>query len=641
MTIAPLGSPRILVSDAATLTRLKSLLTNHVGSATRFKSYVDSQLAGTDNYGFEAWHAALMAQITGDASYCTFAVNLTDTFVKSEEALISQNQRAAVAGDSYLEIGHDIGNLAFVYDWCRAQMTDAQRVRWKNYGNQAIWNVWNYQNATWGNTVYPGTGWGTDDPENNYYYSFLRGTMLLGLATYGENDQAQTWINKFRDEKIGKQLMPAFNADLQGGGSREGTGYGSSLNSLFTLYYLWEKSTGDRIADLTPHTLASLDKSMHDIVPTLDRIAPTGDHSRDSTASLYDYHRIYLEVLSLLYPNDTAAGISKTLLSQSSVPQMSAGFNYWADYIFDQTSIGTQPLSRLPTAHWGSGTGQFSARSTWTTTAAYLNFICGPYTQSHAHQDQGSFVFFKGNWLAIDENLNSHSGLAQLEAAHNLVRLQQNGQDIGQNFGASCALQALADSATYSYALARVTPMYGSNPAVTKVEREFLLIKPATLVLLDRVQVTSAIARVWTLNVQGTPTVSGDHLTAMSGSNQLDVVRLAPTGLSSQVIAWPSLNTASDTEYFSGSRVDVADTSGTSSVFLNVLGADHAFTNAVRSDVSGQTGAQITLADGSTATVRFSTDGTGGTLEIKNQSGTITFSGTLPTSIQAPPRFAN
>ena len=328
---------------------------------------------------------------------------------------------------------------------------------------------------------------------------------------------------------------------------------------------------------------------MHDIVPTLDRISPTGDQSRDSTASLYDYHRYYLEVLSVLYPSDPAAGISRTLLSQSSVPQMSGGFNFWADYLFDQTSIAAQPLSRLPTAHWGSGTGQFSARSAWTTGAGYFNFICGPYTQSHAHQDQSSFVFFKGNWLAIDEDINTHSGLAQMAAAHNLVRLQQGGQDIGQNYGASCSMQALADNSTYSYALARVTPMYGSNPAVTKVEREFLLIKPATLVVLDRVQVQagSGIARVWTLNVQGTPTVSGDHLTATSGSNQLDVVRLAPAGLTSQVIAWPSLNTSSDTEYFSGSRVDVTDTNGASSVFLHVLGADHAFTSAVRSDIVG------------------------------------------------------
>jgi len=611
------------------------------GSATRFKAYVDSQIAGNGNWGFEPWHSALLTPVTGSASYCQFSVSQTDAFIQSEMTLIDQNQQPQVAGDSYLEIGQYVGGMALVYDWCRAQMSDAQRTVWRTYGNLSLTNLWNQANATWGNTKYPGTGWAVDDPEDNYYYSFLRATMLFGLATYGENDQAEAWLTKFRTEKIANELVPAFNADLVGGGSREGTGYGTSLNELFTLYYLWEKSTGDRLADLTPHTLNSLDKALHDIVPTLDRISPTGDQSRDSTASLYDYHRIYLESLSQLYPSDVAAGLSKTLLSQSSVPQMSGGFNMWADFMFDQSNITAQPMTRLPTAHWGSGTGQLSARSSWTTGGTYFNFICGPYTQSHAHQDQGSFVFFKGNSLAIDEDINTHSGLAQLEAVHNLVRLQQSGQDIGQGYGNSCAMLALADNATFSYALARVTPMFAATPAVTKVEREFLLIKPSTLVILDRVQAAAGIARVWTLNVQGTPTVSGDSLSAMSGGNRLDVTRLAPTGLSSTVIPWSTFNTPSDTEYFSGSRVDVSDTNGTSSVFLNVLGADHSFSTAVRSDAAGQTGAQITLADGSVATVRFSTDGTGGMLNIVNSSGTSTYSGMLPTGVQAPPRFGN
>jgi len=181
------------------------------------------------------------------------------------------------------------------------------------------------------------------------------------------------------------------------------------MKGLFDLYYWWEKSTTERIADLTPHTLASFDKFMHDIVPTLDRVAPTGDHARDSTASLFDYHREYLEILSRLYPADVMAGLSKTLLSQSSVKSMSQGFEAWIDYVYDQSDIATQPMTRLPTAHWGAGTGQFSMRSAWATDASYANLICGPYTESHAHHDQGSFVFFKGNWLAFDENIDSHS----------------------------------------------------------------------------------------------------------------------------------------------------------------------------------------------------------------------------------------
>ncbi len=626
------------MNDTATISRLRTSLSANAAAATRFKALVDAEVAGARAYDFKPWYAALMGQITGTTSYCTFAVARTEAFVASEEALFQNNQRAVVAGDSYLEVGGMIGNVALVYDWCRPQMTAAQRTRWANYGNQAVWNVWNYNQAKWGNTTYAWSGWSIDNPSNNYYYSFLRATMLLGLATYGENTQAQGWLDKFRTEKIANQLVPTFNRDLAGGGSREGTGYGVAMKGLFDLYYWWEKSTGQRIADLTPHTLASLEKFMHDVVPTLDRIAPTGDHARDSTASLFDYHREYLEILSRLYPTDVMAGVSKTLLAQSSVPRMYNSFEAWVDFLYDQADITAQPLSRLPTARWGSGTGQFSMRSAWATDATYANLICGPYTESHAHRDQGSFVLFKGNWLAFDENINSHSGIAQDEVNHNLVRIEQNGAVVTQPGNSSCSMLALADNAVYSYGLARVTPVYSGKAVVAKVEREFLLIKPSTLVVLDRVQTTgTGVRRVWTLNLPGTPTVTGDRLTSMSGNNQLDVVRLAPTGLASTVVSWPSANS----DMSAGSRVDVADSTGDTSVFLNVLGADRAFSTAVRSDATGQTGALITLANGSTATVRFSTAGTGGTLEIRNQAGQVTSTGALPTTIQTPPRLAN
>lgn len=635
MVIAPLGMPRILLPDAATSARLRDAMAKGQSSATRFKTMVDAEIAGAGYWGFQLWNAALMSQVSGNASYCNYAVTKTDKFVMSEEALISAGKRPVVAGDSYLDVGGIVGNLAIVYDWCRPQMTADQRTRWTTYGNQAVWNVWNYKIAKWGSTASPWTGWSVDNPSNNYYYSFLRATMLLGLATYGENSQAQAWIDKFRTEKIANQLVPTFVRDLVGGGSREGTGYGTAMKGLFDLYFWWEKSTGERIANLTPHTYASFAKAMHDIVPTLDRIAPTGDQARDSTASLFDYHREYLLILSRLYPANWMSGVSKTLLSQSSVPKMANGFEFWVDYLYDQSDIAAQPLSRLATARWSSGSGQFTTRSSWAQDATFANFICGPYTESHAHRDQGSFVLFKGNWLAYDEIIATHSGISQGEALHNLVRIEQAGNVVPQTYGSTCSMLALADTPNYSYGLAKVTPVYAGKAAVVKVEREFLLIKPGTLVILDRVQTSgSGIKRIWTLNLPGTPTVSGDRLTATSGANQLDVLRLAPTGLASKVVSWPSV----DSDMNFGSRVDVADEAGSSSVFLNVLGTDRSFSTAVRSDATGQTGAQITLANGSTATVRFNTDGTGGTFEIRNQAGSVTLSEALPTTVNTLPR---
>lgn len=636
--ITPLGTPRILVPDAPTLNRLKTSMSSGAPAATRFKNYVDAQMGGADYYDFAAWHAALMYQVTGKAAYCDYAVDMTDDFVKSEEALINANQRATVAGDSYLYVGPTIGNVSMVYDWCRAQMTASQRSRWVTYANQAVWNVWNHEQAKWGNGSYPWSGWSVDNPSNNYYYSFLRATMLLGLASHDENTLAPEWINKFRYEKIQNQLVPTFNRDLTGGGSREGTGYGTAMRELFDLYYLWEKSTTDRIADLTPHTLASFDKFMHDIVPTLNRLAPTGDHARDSTAAFFDYHREYLEILSHLYPNDPMTGLSKTLLAQSSVPKMENGFEFWVDYVFDQSAFAGRPLEQLYPAHWGSGTGQFSMRSAWNKQGAYANLICGPYTESHAQRDQGSFVMYKGNWLAFDENINSHSGIAQYEATHNLVRIEKDGQVVTQTWDKSCLMLALADKPLYAYGLARVTPMYAGKSSVVKVEREFLFLKPSTFVVFDRVKTSgSGIRRVWTLNLPAKPTVNGNKLTMTNGGHELDVVRLAPEGLTPQVLYWPNL----DDDMNAGHRVDVVDSGGDRSEFLHVLGADNAFSSAVRSDVDGKTGAKIKLANGDTATVRFSIDGTGGTLLIRDTAGQVRLKTTLPKTVQTLPRLAD
>ncbi|NOT53739.1 MAG: hypothetical protein HOP18_03960 [Deltaproteobacteria bacterium] len=645
VTITSLGTPRILVSNAATLTNLRGLLSTNAPSATRFKTMVDNQLSGAANYyGFEPWYAALMKQVTGVPNYCTYAVTRTETFVVSEEALIAQHQRPAVAGDSYLEVGPMIGNLALVYDWCRASMTVAQRQRWMTYANQAVWNVWHPAGAKWGTTPYPWSGWSVDNPVNNYYYSFLEATMLLGLATHGENPQAPTWIAQFRTVKLEYQLFPTFTRDLTGGGSREGTGYGTAMKNLWRLYDWWERSTGDLVAARTPHTLASLPHLMHSIVPTLDQLTPTGDHARDSTAALFDYHREYLQELMRLFRGTGVDGVAKSLLAQSSVPTMQNSFMFYSDYLYDHAGSTARPLTALETAYWGSGTGQFSMRSAWDKTAVYANFICGPYTESHAHRDQGSFTLFKGSWLAYDANIDSHSGIQQGEALHNLVRIEDNGTIIQQRPGETgagpCAMRALAHNSYYDYASANVTPVYGGQAQVGKVEREFVFIKPSTFIVFDRVQSVGATTRkVWTLNVPVQPVVNGQTFSVTRGvapnANSLDVLRLAPTGLTTVVRAWPSL----DSDLLAGYRVDVTDSAIGTSYFLHTLDVNKSVLSAVRADASGQTGATLSLRDGRKVTVRFNNATAGGTLEIRNAANAVVVSGALPTTVKTPSLF--
>jgi hypothetical protein len=642
--------PKVLLNQAATLSCLQQLLATRATSATRFQAYVKSEVDRPgNNWGFQYWHAALMYQVTGDAQYADLAVTKVDALVQAEEARIAAGQQPIVANDSYLDIGQLVGDVALVYDWCHGRLSADQRRRWIAYMNQSVWNVWNHNQAFWGVsphvTARPWSGWSVNNPSNNYYYSFLRATMLVGLATRGENDSAQGWLDQFRTVKIKNELIPLFNRDLQGGGSREGTGYGTAMKGLFQLYDWWERSTGERIATGTSHTLSSMPWLLHNIVPTQDFLTATGDQARDSSVALFDYHREYLLSLISLFPQERMSSMAKLVLDGSSTPQMAYGFELFADYLYQPpAALPSALLADLSPTYWGSGTGQLLMRSAWgDRTAAFSSLACGPFTESHAHRDQGAFQIYRGEWLAPTNNIYTHSGIDQQEELNNLVRIRLNGSTVRQVVGApQCNLAALADNDTYTYALAKVTPVYNGHAAVSKVEREYLFIKPATFIVFDRVASSTGSSRIWTLNLPHAPVVQGDHLTYNGGhSNRLDVYRAAPSGLSYQVLP-TTLSEPTDTlTNTEAKRVDVVDSAGGQSNFLHVLGTNGSVSAVTRSDATGQTGAQITLADGRSVTVRFSNTGTGGTLDVLRSSGGSQVTGALPTSVVPPPLFRN
>jgi hypothetical protein len=635
--------PKVLLNSQATLSTLKQSLADNTAPAQRFQAFVDSELAapGT-NYAFQYWFAALMYKVTGQPRYADFAVTKIDAFVASEEALIAAGNRPAVSSDSYLDVGPLVGDVALVYDWCNASLTPAQRTRWVAYMNQAVSNVWNPATASWGGKSFPWSGWSVDNPSNNYYYSFLRATMLVGLATQGESDQSKVWMDTFRKAKIDAQLMPTFNRDLEGGGSREGTGYGTAMKNLFQLYDWWERSTGERLADLTPHTLASEAWLLHAIVPTQDYLAAIGDQARESSVALFDYHREYLLSLMSLYPQERLSSVAKAVLLSSSVPKMQYGFEAFADYLYQPSaSMPTAQVTDMSSAYWGSGTGQLFMRSAWgDKAAAYSTLTCGPYTESHAHRDQGAFQIYRGEWLAPTSNIYTHSGIQQGEEFNNLVRIVQGGNTVAQKFGApQCKLAALANTDLFTYASTQITPIYGGQAAVSKVEREYVFIKPSTFVVFDRVASAAGTQRIWTLNLMGNTLVDGDRLTITAPkSNKLDVYRVAPTGLTYQVSS-PAL--PGDSWLQQPKRVEVTDTAGAQTQFLHVLGTNGSVSSVVRSDATGQTGVQINLADGRQAVVRFANASTGGTLEIRAADSTVLTSGGLPTTVVAPPLFRN
>jgi hypothetical protein len=519
----------------------------------RFKSWVDSAVAGSPGYAFSATDAALMHRLSGSKKYCDLAVKMVEQQVSEAEGAIASGGRPAISGDSYLEVGPHIADLALTLDSCAADIAPEQRQRWSAYAEQAVWNVWNHSSAQWGGRPHPWTGWSTDNPGNNYYYSFLEATMFWALVSGSDK-----WMKDLRERRL--PPLKAYFAKLPGGGSSEGTGYGAAHMRLFSIYRLWRDSTGEDLANASTHAHDSIPYWVHATVPRLDRFAPIGDQSRNSIPELFDYHRrLVLEARQLTGEPDSL-GISSWWLDNISVPRMSSGFNSRYD-LLPAGSAGSPPTAL---SHHATGTGHFFTRTDWGKDAMWVAFVAGPYNESHAHQDQGSFTLFAKDWLAVTENIWSHSGIQQGTQVHNVVRFERSNASASQcaspggdvivhqceNVQSRSTVSITPGADGAFSATADLTPVYRGNPALGSWQRK-LDFAARTLTVRDQFKLGSGTRAIFQLNVPTEPKVNGNEVIA----GNLRVRVLEPANATISLLDWSSVDRQ---EFRKGWRIDVS-----------------------------------------------------------------------------------
>jgi hypothetical protein len=524
----------------------------------RFRGWVDQAVAGNPGYEFSANDAALMYRLSNQPQYCALAVEMIEEQVSEAEAAIAANQNPAVAHDSYLYVGAKIGDLALTYDWCASQVSTSQRTRWAAYANQTLYNVWHPSQAQWGTRSAPWTGWGTDDPANNYHYSFLRATMYWALAS---NDAA---LRAFLDSQKVPPLQAYFSS-LPGGGSEEGTGYGTSHHKLFELYRVWRDSTSVDLANANTHLTDTISYWLHATVPSRDRFAPYGDQSRSSNPEFYDYHRHLLLEARKMTASAEARDLASWWLNNSSIERMGSGFNFRDDLLPEGTA-GAQPDA--PLVYHATGIGHLFARTDWSTSATWLSFSAGSYNQSHAHQDQGSFTLFAaGDWLAVTENIWSHSGIQQGTDVHNVVRFVRDGSTVRQRQSVSTmAIEQLGPGPGEVHVTGNLSPAYPSGSGVDSWQRH-LDFSGGQLRVTDEFSVAAGTQAIFQVNTPVQPQINGRNATA----GRLQIRVLEPTDAVLTAIDWSAV----DGDFNEGWKLEVRG-SASNTGFVVELGTGEA-----------------------------------------------------------------
>lgn len=481
---------------------------------SRFRAAADQAVAGNPPYAYSAVSSVTMYRMTGNAAYINDAISRVEAFVAAAEAAIAGGNRPAISGDSYLEIGWYIEQLALTYDSGYDRLTPEQRTRWSAFADQSLFNLWNPSAATWGGRAYPWTGWSICDPGNNYHFHFLRATMLWALAT-----KSVPLLEFLQKEKFPR--LVTYYRGLPGGGSREGTGYGTAQKALFENYLMWKDSTGEDLSELTSHTRETIDYWIHATVPTRDRFAPIGDQSRSSIPDLFDYHENLVHTAVVLNPGTPEARRGTWWLNNNSVNGVSAAFNLAGDLL----PLPDAPVVPTERVYHASGAGVLFARSSWNTDASWFSFMAGKYDQSHAHQDQGAFTFFKRDWLAVTSNIWSNSGINQETVYHNTIRFERaDGSVIAQN-----PSETVQSTMTHTVSGGQVSVSadlrnaFSRNASLVQQWNRSLDYIGDTLRITDTCTVAAGVRPVFQLHVPVQPVLQADG-SIMAGN--LRIVRL-------------------------------------------------------------------------------------------------------------------
>jgi len=510
----------------------------------RFKGYVDEAVAGNPDYGFGATDAAYMFRLTGQAQYCALAVQMADSQVSDAESAIAGGGVPDVAHDSYLYSGEMIMDVALTYDWCATQVSDSQRSRWGAYAEQTVWNIWNPEQAQWGGHSAPWSGWSINDPGNNYHYSFLQATMYWGMAS----NSTAVWQPFVNNVKL--PPLEQYFAALPGGGSLEGTGYGVSQRTLFGLYRMWYDCAGIDVADASTHLTDTISYWIHATVPTMDRFAPIGDQSRVSEPWLYDYHRHLMLEARASTTSDSHRDLASWWLNSISIDHMTGSFNYRHD-LLPAGSSNTPPTEL---SYHAPGVGVMFARTGWDPGATWMSFIAGPYTQSHAHQEQGAFTLFGGgDWLAVTENIWSHSGINSDTSVSNVVRFVHDGETIPQDSPSTSDMVVTDGDNGAVHVTADITPAFSGNPNIASWQRS-LDFAGGQLTVSDDYSVSSGTQAIFQINVPQRPVISGNTATA----GRMKVTVLQPSDATLSVVDWTTVGD----DFTTGWRIDVQGSGG-------------------------------------------------------------------------------
>lgn len=399
--------PRLLITPDLLSRKKAETLTDLAfnGRWKTLKGVAEDALKATSREWLPTY--ATMSLLTGDPRWAAKASQMIEGIPDGP---------AIIAADRGKPVGQEVFQLAIAYDWMFDRLTPAAQAKAK------------LLLETWGKFPWPETNparkandWGVEMPWDNYFWSFLCGSWLAGLAL-GENDfngGALVAASKIRWDKGSKWLLE----HQPGGIFAEGSSYGAgTLVSILLSLSANLTATGEALPAWANSAMLAI---ITQTTPGMGGKAPWGDQASSYPALHSDLDR--LAVMLLANFGDLPIS-SKTWLNSIVRNRSKRGESAWFEYLLYPT--GTIWSEYAPVLFdFDKPTGYFQSRSGIEKDAIQVSAMCGPTWSTH--QDAaGSFYIVRGNdWLIGHAKTTSASGLQHGAEYVNCITVDNRGQD--------------------------------------------------------------------------------------------------------------------------------------------------------------------------------------------------------------------
>ncbi len=401
-----------------------------------------------------------------------------------------------------------------IYDWCHAYIDPADRAE--------IIGSWNARLAELNGEWWGGPGM----PANNYYWGYLRNSLLWGIASYHENPQAQSFIDEALTTRYASTFLPWYQGFGAGGVPLEGGQYGPYMVGYPVVAFTSAKDYGYDAWNATDFWRDAAYYLQYAATP-----APTRDHAESPARfELFPFNDDQFFELGGSAENGEYADLLSTLLLRDPASALAAQADAWLTRIGVQPAwwIGAELASAdvpgaapvLPLDYYAAGARYLYGRRSADANATAFMLQMGGFASGsaetggvgHTHLDAGSFQLWRnGRWLSREtagyggtpsyyiEGLDGAPDTDIREAiAHNSVLFEGRGQiDAFRDFAEVLRLHSAPG---FAYAAVDLTDAYRAAvdedweagddwPFAETAIREFVYLRELdALVVLDRLQ---------------------------------------------------------------------------------------------------------------------------------------------------------